>query len=855
MSKPSLSPSNSFKSLSNLFEFVGLKLEGSDFGPSHFSVSTLNLLAALESKVIEDYPLVPLRFDDTALHADKFARKLLLFSCLKWYMECEREHDLLNFWIYADHYKKHTTQSNLPNLAPFMYSEFIATDSSAELIQGYTHRDRIGAKLGSRDPNLFTEIQDECLRTIKADFYGPIFKHPVFNTFATAVHSVIPALTKNTKEIDSGTMIRKGIYVLSLMEALETFEVKESVEKPTLTTDETVSMLLQTSIRRLLTFPMLKAFVEKEVSLENINFWLAVTDYKHVMDKKTDLAESEKRQMAYHIFEEFIQSESPSEVNIQHNLRMAIESEMKETVSSTLFDKAQREVLQLLHGNSYVRFLKSPEHQEYSEKLKSLPDFYSLDSERRKYDEKFREKFKLPTSERRLVEITCALEGRNMTLHGSLQFSALYACFYATVFGFKTREVILLRDVESLDVTYTSPRELDTDGYIKFITKERTFIFRGFSQIRRAFLTIRKLYKDALRLPASAPILEERLATPRREAEQETMGLTEKDWALFQEGAKVVAFTKDTPILREGERGRNMYQVARGRVRIEKNGQVLRTMEQGQFFGEISFLEGGSASATVIADENPTAVYIIDGHFIEGLLKVEPGLPGRFYNYLALQLSDRLRSRKVSASTAIAEHLQLMTNDRFQKMFGYNKDEELIATVHCSLEKIIRQTGALYVSTNHLSFTAQIMGMKTRDIIPLRSVSTITANEETIEITTDDEREFIFSAVDNMKDAYDAISSTWRTLKVTRNMLARGARPSDASRYGRLADLSQSKEPISLDLKVFLAGARVTTYMKDEVILEEGRFVQSSFQVLILFIFFHITWSKIPLQILSFATL
>eukprot|EP00002_Diphylleia_rotans_P026207 TRINITY_DN5213_c0_g1_i8.p1 TRINITY_DN5213_c0_g1~~TRINITY_DN5213_c0_g1_i8.p1 ORF type:complete len:655 (-),score=142.31 TRINITY_DN5213_c0_g1_i8:1183-3147(-) len=647
MSQYAASTPPNFKSLSNLFDISNIKLEGSGFSPAELCVSVLHVFANLDGKTLEECPLNLLKFEDTDLHADKLARKLLLFSCLKWFVEREREQDVLNFLLHADYYKRVASSTNAVETASFIFGEFLANESSQEIYQGFAARDKISTKLASRDPMLFHDVQEEGYKLIKNDFYAPIFKHPVFNTFATTVHSLLPALVKGNKEVDPSTIIRKSVYVLALMEALETFEVKDHVEVPKLGVDDNISFLLHHSIRRLLTFPLLKAYVDKELSMENITFWLAVTDYKYILEHKPSLSEAEKRDMAVALFDEYIRSGSSSEVNIQANLRTAMEAELKEGASISLFDKAQREVLQLLHGNSYVRFLKSQEYQEYVGKLKSLPDFYYLDTERRRKDDKFRDKYKLPPTETKTVEITCAMEGKNMTLHGSIQFSNLYACFHATVFGFKTREVIPLRNVESLEVTLTDPGLLDTDGFITFVMKDREYVFRGFSYIRRAYVTIRKLYKAALGLTDAGSTVDERIASPRREPEQETMLLTHKDWMLFQEGAKVVTYSKDTPILREGDRSRNMYQIARGRVRIEKGGQVLRSMDVGQFFGEISFLEGGSASATVLADESPTAVYIIDGPFIEGLLKVEPGLPGRFYNYLAIQLADRLRNRKV----------------------------------------------------------------------------------------------------------------------------------------------------------------------------------------------------------------
>jgi len=73
-------------------------------------------------------------------------------------------------------------------------------------------------------------------------------------------------------------------------------------------------------------------------------------------------------------------------------------------------------------------------------------------------------------------------------------------------------------------------------------------------------------------------------------------------------------------------------------------------MESGELFGEISFLEGVKTSASVIADEDNTEVYIIEGAALSVLFSRQPALCGRFYRYLAQLLSTRLKEREKSLS-------------------------------------------------------------------------------------------------------------------------------------------------------------------------------------------------------------
>jgi len=61
---------------------------------------------------------------------------------------------------------------------------------------------------------------------------------------------------------------------------------------------------------------------------------------------------------------------------------------------------------------------------------------------------------------------------------------------------------------------------------------------------------------------------------------------------------------QDTEIVKEGEPGNCMYIIHRGEVKIHKGEQMLATLKEKDFFGELSLLdtETRSASATAVTD-------------------------------------------------------------------------------------------------------------------------------------------------------------------------------------------------------------------------------------------------------------
>jgi len=62
----------------------------------------------------------------------------------------------------------------------------------------------------------------------------------------------------------------------------------------------------------------------------------------------------------------------------------------------------------------------------------------------------------------------------------------------------------------------------------------------------------------------------------------------------------------------------------------------------GEFFGEMSFVDGTPTSARVVADE-PTRLRVIDTATVDSLTKTDPGFAGRLYRSIAAILAERLR--------------------------------------------------------------------------------------------------------------------------------------------------------------------------------------------------------------------
>ncbi|XP_036298050.1 regulator of G-protein signaling 16 [Pipistrellus kuhlii] len=99
------------------------------------------------------------------------------------------------------------------------------------------------------------------------------------------------------------------------------------------------------------------AFLKTEFSEENLEFWLACEEFKKIRSA-TKLASR-----AHRIFEEFIGSEAPKEVNIDHETRELTRTNLQ-AATATCFDVAQGKTRILMEKDSYPRFLKSPAYHD-----------------------------------------------------------------------------------------------------------------------------------------------------------------------------------------------------------------------------------------------------------------------------------------------------------------------------------------------------------------------------------------------------------------------------------------------------------------------------------------------------------
>jgi CRP/FNR family transcriptional regulator, cyclic AMP receptor protein len=100
-----------------------------------------------------------------------------------------------------------------------------------------------------------------------------------------------------------------------------------------------------------------------------------------------------------------------------------------------------------------------------------------------------------------------------------------------------------------------------------------------------------------------------------------------------------VDFPAERVIARQGEIGTGFFVIVDGMVRVTRDGEPVARLGPGEFFGELSVLDGGPRVAQVAA-EVPTRCLALASWDFERVLREEPGVALSVLRVVAGRLRD-----------------------------------------------------------------------------------------------------------------------------------------------------------------------------------------------------------------------
>lgn len=97
-------------------------------------------------------------------------------------------------------------------------------------------------------------------------------------------------------------------------------------------------------------------FLRSQYGEENLNFWLAVEDYKQV-------DENSRAERARMIYEDYVSTLSPTEISLDAKVRAEIDNNMSNPTEDT-FKVAQDHIFTLMYHDCFPRFIKSKHYKQ-----------------------------------------------------------------------------------------------------------------------------------------------------------------------------------------------------------------------------------------------------------------------------------------------------------------------------------------------------------------------------------------------------------------------------------------------------------------------------------------------------------
>jgi len=105
-----------------------------------------------------------------------------------------------------------------------------------------------------------------------------------------------------------------------------------------------------------------------------------------------------------------------------------------------------------------------------------------------------------------------------------------------------------------------------------------------------------------------------------------------------------VEFSAGQVIARKGEIGTGFFIIASGRARVVRDGQETASLGPGEFFGELSILDGKPRTAQVVAAESTVCLALASWDF-EAVVAEEPAVALAVLRALATRLRSLTESQ------------------------------------------------------------------------------------------------------------------------------------------------------------------------------------------------------------------
>jgi len=115
---------------------------------------------------------------------------------------------------------------------------------------------------------------------------------------------------------------------------------------------------------------------------------------------------------------------------------------------------------------------------------------------------------------------------------------------------------------------------------------------------------------------------------------------------LFSDLSKRQLMDAGQVLAKEDEKGADFFLIVEGKARVKKGRKTIRTLNSGDYFGEISLIDGEPRTASVIAETDMNLLFVNHKSF-EHLLETVPGLQKKIMVSLCTYLRRAEKANKM----------------------------------------------------------------------------------------------------------------------------------------------------------------------------------------------------------------
>ena len=196
---------------------------------------------------------------------------------------------------------------------------------------------------------------------------------------------------------------------------------------------------------------------------------------------------------------------------------------------------------------------------------------------------------------------------------------------------------------------------------------------------------------------------------------QDATEMSDADWDLLLMGARYETYEKGMALIWKGSHPAGLIQVVRGKVRVEvevpgrPEAMVLGHLGVGDVVGEISFLLGVGASATVVCETDQTSTILLPNDYIVPLFAERPDVATRFYAFLATRQAERLRGIFAQTSAGYTEFVMNATSTAPATVLALTQNRAYLAIFEAWLTAHPKHTDAF---GPHIKFAREVFALQ-----------------------------------------------------------------------------------------------------------------------------------------------